>query len=356
MKTRSYCLLRARKLPLLVFLPILVLGLASCLPLSALSYSEPTPVFTSHVVQEANGLTQLWSRSDVYILSRDKTLDVSMGIGCFIGDLDKALKYDQLSCFESKTGQILWKKEQSATHGLLAVTPTGIYVTDITNISGANTLSRYDLQSGNLVWQKQWYESNPTDLLFFNNQIQLVTWKPGQKLWVFDTDGNILKIIDDTDAFLTTPDVTYSSESGIRALRTDTNDVLWDHVDTGLALTPIITDEKFFCLSVNNSGMAYALDRKTGKLLWQVRDIVYGSSLAYSPEKQLVYALRNNGDLLVIDEDTGETNIAVKFSSPLFSPIIDGAAQAYALAYDKEQHILLVSLGDGHQLFAFGEK
>ena len=36
--------------------------------------------------------------------------------------------------------------------------------------------------------------------------------------------------------------------------------------------------------------------------------------------------------------------------------IIDGAAQAYELAYDKEQHILLVSLGDGHQLFAFGEE
>ena len=105
-----YSLQKAGDITFVVLLGTYVSGLSGCIQLSATSYSEPTPVFANHVVQETNGLTQLWSRDDVYVLRRDKTLDVSMGIGCFIGDLAKALKYDQITCFESKTGEILWKK------------------------------------------------------------------------------------------------------------------------------------------------------------------------------------------------------------------------------------------------------
>jgi hypothetical protein len=108
----------------------------------------------NHSVEATNGLMQFWYRDDTYILQENKTLDVSMGVGCFVGDLGKALKYDQLTCFESETGEILWKREEAATHGLLATTPQGIFVTDITNISGANTLSKYDLQTGKLIWKK----------------------------------------------------------------------------------------------------------------------------------------------------------------------------------------------------------
>jgi len=346
----SYSLRKVYEITFLILLGIYVLGLSACIPLS---YVEPTPVFANHVVEETNGLTELWSRDDVYVMRRDKALDVSMGIGCFIGDLGKALKYDQITCFESETGKILWKKEEAAKNGLLAATPIGVFVA---HTGFHNTLSRYDLQSGNLIWRKKWYESNPTDLLFFDNQIQLSTWKPGQDLRVFDTDGNVLKFINNTDAFLTTPDVTYLTVTGLQAVRTGTNDILWEHIDTGLSLTPMITQDKILCRSESNSGMAYALDRKTGELLWQVRDIVYSSSLAYSSERQLVYALNNNGDLLAIDENTGETNIAAKFSSTPFLLNVAGTAQAYELAYDQKQHILLVSLGDSHQLYAFREE
>jgi outer membrane protein assembly factor BamB len=330
----------------------LVLDLDGCIPLSELSFTGPTPVFVTHAPQQANGLTQLWSRDDVYELQGEGRLDAFMSTGCFVGDLGEASRYDQLICFNDETGKVNWMKE-SATNGLVVVTPIGVFEADLGDSSSG--IDMLDLQTGAMIWQKKFFDSNPIGLVFFNDQIQLITWKPGRKLWVFDTNGNVLKVINNTYTFLTTPEITFTSETGVRALRTGTNDVIWDYIDTGLARKPIVTSDKLFCRSESHSGIAYALDRNTGRLLWQVQDIVYGSGLAYSPDKRRVYALRSDGDLLAIDENTGEINIAAKFSSPQFLPIINGTAEAYELAYDQEQHILLVSFGDSHQLFAFRE-
>lgn len=343
---------------LCILISIIGMLLIGCIPLSELSYTEPTPVVVSHTPEELNGLTQLWSRNDVYELGEDKTLDASSGIACFVGDLGKAQMFNQLVCFKDKTGDVAWKGV-TAMDGLLATTPVGLFIADLGNSQTYvdwSGLSKYDLQSGTLIWRKDFIDSNPIGLLFFDNQVQVIAWKPGQRLWLFDTNGNVLKVINNTYAFLTTPTVTYSDETGVRAEETGTNNVLWDYADTGIAFMPIATQDKFFGRSYSYSGTAYALDRSTGKLLWQVRDILYNSNLAYSPEKHFVYALSKDGDLLAINEDTGEINIAAKFSSPLFLSIIDGTAETYELAYDQEQHILLVSFGDSHQLFAFREE
>jgi outer membrane protein assembly factor BamB len=353
MKLRLYSWLRkARKISSFLFLPIFVLGLAGCLPFSASSDSEPTPASVNHRVEGNNGLSELWSRNDAYVLWGNKALDASMGTVCFLGDLGTISQSNQIVCLDSESGDIKWKRETSLG-GILMASPKGVFVT---YTSLPNTLSRYDLQSGDMIWQEKWYESNPLHMLFFDNQVQLITMKPGRKLWVFDTEGNVVRIIDDTEAFLTTPEVTYFSENGIRALRTDTKEVLWYYQDPTLNLVPVFTEDKIFCRNEGNSGTVYALDRITGELLWQVHDIVYRSSIAHSPEKQLVYALRNNGDLLAINENTGETSIAVRFTSTPFLFIGSGTGQDYELAYDEEKHILLVSLGDGHQVFAFREE
>lgn len=359
----SHFLRNNKRIVFLLFLAVLLLGLAVCLPVSSIlssvfSYAEPTPVFVNHAAEDVSGLTKLWSRDDIYILGDNKTLDVSMGVGCFVGDLGKALKYDQLTCFDSKTGEILWKQEEATTWGDLAVTSKGVFVTDIAHFTGANILSGYNLHTGDLLWQKSWFESNPVRMRLFDNQIQLITWKPGKDLWVYDTNGKVIKMLNNTDVFLTTPGVNYVSITGIKAMRSDTNEVLWDHIDTALTFIPLVTEDKIFYRRASSSSGSsyYALDRRTGNFLWKVPDIVDSSSLAYSPEKRRVYLLQKDGSLLAVDEDTGDTTIAARFSSPLFLSIIDGTAETYELAYDQENHILMISFGDSHQLFAFREE
>jgi hypothetical protein len=86
-------------------------------------------------------------------------------------------------------------------------------------------------------------------------------------------------------------------------------------------------------------------------VLWEVSNII--GNLAYSPDRQLVYALHEDGDLVAIDVNTGEETVIATFSPGpfIFHDGIDPCA--YQLAYDADERILVVYLGDSRQLFAF---
>jgi outer membrane protein assembly factor BamB len=116
---------------------------------------------------------------------------------------------------------------------------------------------------------------------------------------------------------------------------------------------PLFTDDKIF---VRNffSKTAYTLDRNTGTLLWEIPKVL--GNFAYSPNKQVVYALRENGDLLAIDENSGEESLIAEFSPGpfVYSDGVDDSG--YQLSYDYQEHILVVYTGDSRQLFAFKEK
>lgn len=314
----------------------------------------------SHSADQLNDLRHLWTKDNVSILEQDGTLDASTGIGCFVGQLGKPVQNDQIGCFQDETGEVAWQMEGSSSGGRLVVTPTGVFVAN--KVSVLHNLTKYDLQTGNLIWQNRknpFDPYNPISLAFYNNQVQMVTTKP-ERLLVLDSDGNTLREITNTlsaTAFLSTSDVTFIYSNGVKARRADNNETLWYYQDFSRRsdIYPLVTQDKIFGRSNNNTGTAYALDRNTGKLLWQVHDVIYGSNLAYSPEKQRVYALRMDGNLLAINENTGIADIAAYFSPPLVL-YVPRSPYGFELAYDQERHILLVALMDSHQLFAFEEE
>jgi outer membrane protein assembly factor BamB len=119
-----------------------------------------------------------------------------------------------------------------------------------------------------------------------------------------------------------------------------------------LRQAPVFTEDKIFLRNgADFSGTAYALDRTSGELLWEIPNII--GNVAYSPDQQLVYALREDGDLLRIDENTGNTSAIASFSPGPFI-FFDGINPcAYQLAYNEGEHTLVVYLGDSRQLFTF---
>ena len=115
---------------------------------------------------------------------------------------------------------------------------------------------------------------------------------------------------------------------------------------------PIFTEDKLFLRNgADFSGTAYALDPTTGELLWEIPNIV--GNLIYSPDKHLIYALHKDGNLLAVDENNGKETVIATFSPSPFI-FLDGTDPgAYQLAYDADERILVVYLGDSRQLFAF---
>lgn len=327
-----------------------LLGLISCLP-SSMIYPTVTPVPpVTHRVDNLIGIEPIWTLDDVYIISneQDITLDSLMGKTCFLGDLGKRGLYKNFICLQSQSGKILWSK-QNGVQRTITVTPEGIFIA----YSSPAELKKFDLETGDLVWREKLDGPGSIHLTYLNNQVQVTTSSP--TLWILDTDARLINKVKEGQkiVFLSTRDETYVSLNGLQALKTGTNEVLWEHIDMQrLRQAPIFAEDKLFLRNgVDILGTAYALDHTNGTVLWEVSDII--GNLAYSPDGQLVYALHEDGDLVAIDVNTGKETVIATFSPGpfIFHDGIDPCA--YQLAYDADERILVVYLGDGRQLFAF---
>lgn len=330
-----------------------LLGLVSCLPSSIKMFPTPTPVPPiNHVIDNTVDIEQTWALDNVYVIwnEQDTTLDSLMGKTCFLGDLGKRDLYKNFICLDSQSGQLLWAKETGA-NSTLAVTRDGIFIA----YSKPTQVRKYDLETGDLVWKKPLSGTGSIYLYYLDNQVQVSTTNP-ETLWVLDRNAEVIRRMKDHRIFFSTKDETYVNLNGLQVFRTGTAEVLWKYTDTNyLTQAPLFREDKIFLRNgANFSGTAYALDPTSGALLWNVQNII--GNLAYSPDKKIIYALHEDGNLVAIDENTGKESVIAEFSSGPFI-FFDGVDTcAYQLAYDDEEHLLMVYLGDSRQLFAFSEK
>ena len=327
-----------------------LLGMVGCLP-SSMLYPTVTPIPPiTHTVGNLTGIEPIWTLDDIYVIwnANDITLDAFMGKTCFLGDIGKRAFYKTFVCLESQSGQPLWTKE-NGIHDTIAMTTEGIFVA----YGRPATLQRFDLETGDLVGKRKLGGTGSIHLTYSNNQVQVAT--TSSSLWILDTNAQLIERIKKGQhrIFLSTPDETFINLKGLQVLKTGTSDVLWEHIDMrDLRQVPIFIEDKLFLRNgADFSGTAYALNRTNGALLWETPNIV--GNLEYSPNKHLIYALQENGNLLTIDENTGMETVIATFSPGPFLFFNGVDASAYQLAYDDEENFLMVYLGDSSQLFAF---
>ncbi len=348
---RRYLMKIIKSAVLGLFLVILIV-LPDCMPPVPLSTSTSTRV-KSHTVEKVENAEPVWNINKVYVLWQGfcPELSAAMGKVCYLGDYSEPQNYGNIICIGSNSGSVLWIGKSGITPGIIA-TNAGIFMT-YSLPGGATWLAKLDPKNGDLLRRNNLgFLNSAVYLSFINNQIQLYT-DPDGHFWVFDTEGNLVKKVADGEIFASMPDQTYKNLTGLNAFTTGTNNRLWEYSDF-IDLVPLFTQDKIFLRNGVTGGEVKAFDRKTGKLLWSTADIII-SNIAYSPEKKLVYGLRQDGDLVGINDISGREYVIVKFSSVPF--IVDGSeANTYQIAYDEQEHIIVVSLGDSSQLFAFKEK
>jgi outer membrane protein assembly factor BamB len=344
--------MKITKANLFISIVVIVIVLAGCIPLSRERLPTPTVVPSiSHVVNDVVGIEPIWilEKAGIHLNNEDAALDSSAGKTCFLGDLGKNrdiyLKKN-LACLDSKSGKLLWYNE-SGLHDSIAVTPNGIFITYITPLS----IRKYDFQNGDLIWRK-YLGGNGSDYLYFqDNQIEILDW--ADKTWVLDTAGKVVRFVDGESIFISQRDEILVDYHGLQSSQTPSGEVLWKYEDVRVNSAPLFTEDKIFVRG-KFSKIVYALDRDTGTLLWKIPKIL--GNFAYSPDKQVVYALRENGELLSIDENSGKESLIAKFSPAPFL-YSDGVSDCgYQLSYDQQEHILVVYTGDSRQLFAFREE
>jgi hypothetical protein len=338
--------------------PLLAVGmllvLTGCMPPSLRPGTVPNPTTAptaNHTVHNIIGIAPIWiaEKVDVRLNNRDAALDSFAGKTCFLGDLgknrDTSLK-NNLVCLETKSGKLLWDNK-SGLHDSIAVTSNGIFITYITPLS----VRKYDFQNGDLVWGK-YLGGNGSDYLYFqDDQIEILDWT--DKTWVLDPAGKIIRVVDGKSIFFSQQDEILIDYYGLQSIRPRSSEALWKHEDAHVNSAPLFTEDKIFVHGAF-SRIAYALDRNKGTLLWEIPKIL--GNFAYSPGKHVVYALRESGELLSIDENSGKETTIARFSPAPFL-YSDGVNDSgYQLSYDQQERILVVYTGDSRQLFALGEK
>lgn len=328
--------------------------MTSCLPSIRGAIPTPTSITpVSRSIAQMTDVESIWMLNDIYIAwnSHDITLDSFMGITCFLGDLGKRNLYKNFICLGSQDGQFMWAKE-TGIQSTITIAHDGIYVA----YSSGAYLSKFDSQTGDLIWKKSLGGTGSIYLYYLDNQTQVSTTNP-ENLWVLDTNGKVVKTLKGNRTFVLMNDDAYVNLNGLKRIRaTDPNQVVWEYIDTQrLRQAPLFTKDKIFLRNGDGfSGTAYALDRNNGTLLWSITNVI--GNLVHSPQDQLVYALQEDGALLAIDENSGSKKEIVRFSNGSFSTFDGIDTSGYQLAYDNENHILTVYLGDSRQLFAFQEK
>jgi outer membrane protein assembly factor BamB len=119
--------------------------------------------------------------------------------------------------------------------------------------------------------------------------------------------------------------------------------------------TPIYTSNTIY-FRENDSlfeGEICAVDRSTGILRWK-SDLGVISNIVAS--NNVVFVLVESGELLALDPINGEqiSELGVSFSNKPFIPYsVHTTSGSFFLAYNSNNEILLVYLGDSHQLYAF---
>lgn len=312
------------------------------LPINALS-----PIVKHEVKESYDGIEQVWVIEDVFVLWNrlNITMDSAQGKVCYLGDISVEDKYNNVICIDNVTGKVLW---QSASGRALVVSSDGVFV----SFSNPAGVRKYDINTGNLVWRKSLGGSGSLFISFLNSQVQILG--STDVLWVLDADGRLIKKENGRRIFFTTPEEIFVNLNGIKVYQPGSNDLLWEYIDFGLVQLPVLVPDKLFLRTEFAPGDAYALDRKTGKLLWTAHGII--SNVVYSPGKQVVYALRENGDLLAISEGNGEESVIARFTPSPFLYFDVNEDCGYQLAYDEEKHILMIYTGDSRQLFAIKEQ
>ena len=323
------------------------------------SVNMPVPTSTaniqlshhSHSLEKIQNAKLIWSTKDVYVIWNkfDATLSARDGEVCFLGD--SSLHQDKLLfCLDGQTGELLWKTE-SGIHSALEVTSDGVFVT----YNSPAEAKKYDRETGIVEWSRSLGGSGSYYFYVVDNRLQIST-NPS-KIIVLDFDGNLIKEFNSgTTTYLSVHDETFIRLNGLVSMDTNTSEVKWEFrdMDNLFDFMPYFSEDKIFVRTGLQLGSVYALDRKSGVLLWETSGII--SNVVHSSSHHSIYALRKDGKLVAFDDKTGNEQIVASFTSVPFILAGNEKVGGYQIAYDEDNAMLFLSLGDSGQLFAFKEE
>jgi len=289
---------------------------------------EWEPAETFHNVIEASSFRVLWSRSNVYIADWvTDGLAASSEKVFILGSLDinESAKLIALDVF---TGDPVWESE-SKDMSKIFTSEDGVYVDED---GRGGSIKKYDPTTGETLWFRQFWDSGGV--------MHIITYKEQLHVYLSPDKHKILNPSDGETIVSIFPDSPPFFDSGVCGISYQ---------------TPIYAKGTIYYRSNPNlfKGEVCAVDYFSGEMRWK-SDLGVISNVVAKDDTAL--ALVESGELLALNSSTGEelSNLKISFDNkPFILYSTRTTSGGYFLAYDTEKNILVVYLGDSHQIFAF---
>jgi outer membrane protein assembly factor BamB len=230
-----------------------------------------------------------------------------------------------VTAFDVRSGKQLWQTappKEAPFYGA-AVSPLGFKDLVIVHPGDYGPLTAFDARTGTVKWTagSGGFFASPI-LATIHGTMQVVSATQdyvigvsldGRILWRFPYDGkngSVTPVLNNDTLILNTPEKVIAFRP---RLRDDTWQVetLWETKDVSTYLsTPVVVDDVLYGLSTKQRGQFYAVDAKTGQVLW-----------LGTPREADNTALAKAGKLLFLLNDDGELIVA-RGNRKAFDPIL----------------------------------
>jgi outer membrane protein assembly factor BamB len=212
--------------------------------------------------------------------------------------------------------------------------------------SGIATVQSYNVENGELLWQRRLPLAHSTsDLYFADHNIFVDT--NNDKFFTLNESGEILDSLQETDRiFLAINNILFlKGNYDIEAVELTSRNKLWKlEIADDYTYAPIFENGTIFLRTWSIPTFIYSIDQVTGNVNWKVSNKLL-SNLYIQGEK--MYFISSDGYLVVIDKYSGNEILRVKFS-PEFD--LNKQNGGYFIAGDPTNNVLAVSFGDNAQI------
>ncbi len=314
------------------------------------------PSAIHEVVENSGNLEQLWSRSTIFVRPDyiGLLMDASEGMLFILGSLTQT-EPETILAFNSGNGEILWQGG-SGTESALNANSSALYV----GSSGLGRVTAYNLHSGQVSWSERLSNTRSVRRIYIFDDLLQVSASFENFLLLRADSGEIVQRFNhklEQDFFLIIDQIMFVQQptlTVLQAIDLQTDSLIWEaDVEQAYYQGPVFTADVILIRTRRHGlGSVYAIDRRTGSILWRTKEDII-SNLAATDS--IVYALTLDGKLLGLNLHTGEEVASVKFDPSPFAinepgtPVVGG----YHVAADNDEGLVYVTLGDSAQLFAF---
>ncbi len=233
-----------------------------------------------------------------------------------------------VSAFDAATGKLVWQKPAPAEHPYygMAVSPIGDKDLVIVHPGSNGPLTAFDANTGDVKWTASGDSAWASPIIVeLDGTRQVVSMTSKSVIGVSVADGALLwehPWKSSATASAMTPivygeTIIVSSQkmpvTALKPARRDgkwVTDVVWEAKEVSIFMSnPVLVRDTLFGLSERSSGQFFALDAKTGKILWLGQ-----------PREATNTAVVKAGDLLFLLNDDAELIVA-RSSQKGFEPV-----------------------------------